>query len=351
MPNYCGQIWLSNSLLFGLLEQLYTNCQPYFRWICCKNRLKTHFLKISLAPLENKWYTRMNYWERIDGPRFYMHFTMSRKALQGAKAGFTLIELLVVIAIIAILAALLLPVLARAKEQGKSVACQSNLKQLEVCWHLYTLDNKDVLPPNNSVNNLNGNNLSTGQSWCPDHADTDTTPVVLESGALFPYNTSLGIYHCPSDTSTVIVGGTATSQPRNRSYNMSQSANGYMDWPDPSGWVQKLPAYKKYTQVHLITKLFVFIDEMPETMVDSQFGNPLDISGQTPNLWWDMPSNRHNQGCNLSFADGHVEHWKWKAPLIFIKDFQPATAQELTPQGAYYHIQDAMKWKNTKKGS
>src|SRR5438034_417909 len=76
----------------------------------------------------------------------YGHLKISRRP-----AGFTLIELLVVIAIIAILAALLLPSLARAKSQAFSVACLNNLKQLEACWHLYALDNSDVLPPNNFV--------------------------------------------------------------------------------------------------------------------------------------------------------------------------------------------------------
>ena len=69
----------------------------------------------------------------------------------GQPSAFTLIELLVVIAIIAILAALLLPALARAKEKAWTVGCLSNLKQLETCWHLYATDNDDVLAPNNSI--------------------------------------------------------------------------------------------------------------------------------------------------------------------------------------------------------
>src|ERR1041385_7136321 len=68
---------------------------------------------------------------------------------------FTLIELLVVIAIIAILAALLLPSLSKAKTRAISLACLSNLKQLETCWHLYAVDHNDHLPPNNTVADLN----------------------------------------------------------------------------------------------------------------------------------------------------------------------------------------------------
>src|ERR1039457_5642254 len=118
-------------------------------------------------------------------------------------SAFTLIELLVVIAIIAILAALLLPGLARAKQKAWTVGCLSNLKQLETCWHLYALDNNDVLPPNDSITYIRGRDASANVSWCPDHARTDTNTTDLQSGLLFPYNRSVAIYHCPADKSNV----------------------------------------------------------------------------------------------------------------------------------------------------
>ena len=246
------------------------------------------------------------------------------------KKGFTLIELLVVLAIIAILAALLLPALSRAKTKARTVACLNNLKQLQVCWQLYTGDYSDLVVPNNSLYGLNLNQMfSFGVSWCLGSARYDTTTTNIENGLLFSYNRSVAIYHCPADVSTVETqSGDKLAQLRNRSYNMSQGVNGYPEF-DPF-MLANIPCFKKFTQIHNPGPMqcLVFIDENEDSLQDAEFGMPTDYYNGTT-VWWDMPANRHGQGANLSFADGHVEHWHWLVPKIYAGFNAPVPTAEL----------------------
>jgi prepilin-type processing-associated H-X9-DG protein/prepilin-type N-terminal cleavage/methylation domain-containing protein len=244
-------------------------------------------------------------------------------ARHGWACAFTLIELLVVVAVIAILAALLLPALAGAKEQGRSINCRANLKQLQLCWEMYGNDNGGTLCPNNWIQMIGTTANFTQYSWCLGNARTDTTTSNIQAGLLYPYDTQPGIYHCPSDMSTIVDGnGNPLAQARTRSYNMSQSVNGLGLMPDPNypdGWAVDVvqPCFMKFSQITnpQPSQLFVFLDENEDTLVDDQFGYPM------PNYdygnWWDMPSNRHDQGANFSFADGHVERWRWVVPMIY----------------------------------
>jgi prepilin-type processing-associated H-X9-DG protein len=252
-------------------------------------------------------------------------------------------------AIIGILTALLLPALNKAKSRAQNVACLNNLKGLQLCLHFYAADYVDYFVPNNSLSvftlTTNGPtfNSMAGLSWLPDSdAVTELSPSNIVNGLLYPYNRSLPIYHCPSDLSHLQTpAGQPLPQLRWRSYNMSQSINGYPEG-DPL-YFPYIPAWKKFTQVRhpRPSDLFVFIDESANTIADAEFGNPpVGSPFFFPNEWWDVPSDRHTQGGNLSFADGHVEHWKWATPKV-----NDELGDEVGPQEMpdLLRIQSAMK--------
>ena len=273
---------------------------------------------------------------------------MYTNVLRGRR-GFTLIELLVVIAILAALAALLLPALSKAKATARNVNCLSNLKQLNVCHHLYISDYRDFFVPNNSVATVTSSGADpgmnvTGLSWLPDEdAPVEYNPSNIINGLMYPYNSSLGIYHCPADLSTLVdANGQPLPQLRWRSYNMNQSVNGYPAG-DPDNAMYDIPTWTKLTLVHqpAPSDLFVLIDENSDTQLDAEFGNPpVGSPFFEQDVWWDMPSDRHNQGANLSFADGHVDHWKWRVPKIFSGWIQSVPVQEMPD---YTRIQNAMR--------
>ena len=212
--------------------------------------------------------------------------------------GFTLIELLVVIAIIGILAALILPALATAKAKALSTACLNNLKQLQTAYLAYADSNHDVLV-DNSVNY----NEASPNAWIKGNVKRYTASYEKDvtQGALYSESQSAMTYRCPA-SKAFVRNLSGTPVPHNRSYSISV-------WLNCNA---KLGA-KRIGNVKRPSSVFVLIDENAVSIDNGAFG-----VHQAPiaNNYWNLPANRHAKGCNLSFLDGHVEHWRWTGPYL-----------------------------------
>jgi prepilin-type N-terminal cleavage/methylation domain-containing protein/prepilin-type processing-associated H-X9-DG protein len=240
------------------------------------------------------------------------------KAREGA---FTLIELLVVIAIIAILAAMLLPVLSRAKGRALTANCLSNMKQLQACYMLYVGDNADLL-----VWNKNSGGTQTtvaDQSWIAGDAQTDYSPVNIQQGKLYDYNKQANIYACPANAKKIQITGIPTPPykpnqivPQTRTCSIEGSMGSFTTAPGDNLNRNGVyfGSYTRGTQVRGPAQKIVFVDENENSVGDGCFG--LYPSGSQENLWWNMTGSRHNKGSIFSFYDGHVEYYKWHGTAV-----------------------------------
>jgi len=253
--------------------------------------------------------------------------TAARMRVGGSRPALTLVELLVVIAVIAIIMALLQPALSLVRAKAREVTCLNNLRQLQVCAKLYSLDHDGILLPNRNVYYVGTDQQSAGFSdnltWCSGLAPFDTTTENIKRGLLFKYNKSTEIYRCPSDRSRVRTpGGELLNLPRTRSYNLSQSING-LPYPPGSGTP---PGFAKESEIDdpKPAQLIFFVGVHEESIYDSHFGIPPrgSVYADEPR-WWDLPAGRHSQGCSFSFADGHVERWQWARPKVYVEPAQP----------------------------
>jgi len=209
------------------------------------------------------------------------------------RRGFTLIELLVVIAIIALLMAILMPTLKRAREQGQRAVCLSNVRQLGLAWILYADDNDDKLVSSEAGGpwaNLYGEPW-VGMTWAGSWAQggqlhEDDQIDGIKGGALWPYVRELKLYKCPTGYRGELM-----------TYAMMISSNGRS--------VDGSPVFKKRVQIPQPTERLLFIDE--------GLSSPDAYSVRyTSREWWDQPVTRHGDGTTFSFMDGHADYHKWR---------------------------------------
>jgi len=233
-------------------------------------------------------------------------------AARTVRSAFTLIELLVVITIIAILAALLLPALARAKQHARRIQCLNNERQLIVIWNLYTSDNHEMLAPNGG-----GAPTTVPYLWVlgGNHGDPQTlinTSYLLDSRyALFaPYLQNLAIYKCPADRASWKYSGTLDDELRSyelNSYVATTPAN------TESPLMVYPTVYKVYLSLASLTadspaNRLIFIEVHPNSICTPGFG--VDM---TTDEWIHFPSALHGPGV-ITFADSHAECHKWQDP-------------------------------------
>jgi prepilin-type N-terminal cleavage/methylation domain-containing protein/prepilin-type processing-associated H-X9-DG protein len=217
---------------------------------------------------------------------------------QAAKIfGFTLIELLVVIAIIAILAALLLPVLSSAKQRAYTITCLNDAKQLNTAWILYAVDNGEALPPNPPWSPA-GSWVCGFEDMSSGNADNTNSALMLQ-GVIGKYAKNANVYHCPSDDSYIPGLGL-----RIRSFAMNAFVGSEPFTPD------RYKVFLRMTDFIQPSDTYTLLDEHPDSINDGWF-LPV-LSPADTDDWQDLPASYHNGACNFAFADGHSETYKWQ---------------------------------------
>ncbi len=258
---------------------------------------------------------------------------------------FTMVELLAVIAMLIVLGSLLIPAIARTRPTSESAQCMNNLKQVMTATVMYTQEFQELFPPNPD----DGNTLP-GYNWCGGQAGVggaqEFNPDILADvhrSLLAPYlNTNITVFHCTADRRVGLYQGTNPAKvgqyvPAARDISMNNAVGtldplfassysghaGKPTVPVNGSWLTGVNRvnrhnnpWRTYGKTSDIVApspagLFIFTEENPLSINDDMFAMSAELSE-----WIDYPSNLHNLGGVLAFADGHVEIHKWVGPAL-----------------------------------
>jgi prepilin-type N-terminal cleavage/methylation domain-containing protein/prepilin-type processing-associated H-X9-DG protein len=252
---------------------------------------------------------------------------------------FTLIELLAVIAIIVVLVAILLPSLRYAREAGRRAVCMAHMHQIQTAWYLYAADWNDRIVNGQACTIMNNGvemailyaqRLNEGKPWLMGHAtsngyaDRNSALKHMRSGGLGPYIRDTAVYLCPARyRHSISIWADTYVMKWACSYEILSSMNVF----SPEEWGAYDRGFRARNDVGrtvlYVRKTSELVDPGPSAravFIDDG-GGPCPFfyisggwsPGGTGNVLWGVPVH-HSNGTCLSFADGHVEYWRWMEP-------------------------------------